>query len=240
MERLNGVVSGSVTEVSNDALSGAQRRRETTYQPMPPSQRQATAQERMKQMAQLAEMGVAVPQEFRGDMAMAGEWQTISETILTSNNEDGKESKERSRTSGVQKRKYPGQDDDDEADESARRTVWGSTTKVYPSSQPDNTDLDALLGSNKPLPQSHYGGGPSVGMAHAEKAAEGRTSDLTKQALDNYDDTSVKTEPFDAQTINPPVIDGEPHSNQVEATGRDHKAGEVLFKKRKSKNIRQK
>lgn len=43
---------------------------------------QATPAQRKQQLAQLAEMGVSIPEEFRPDMAMAGEWQVTSERII--------------------------------------------------------------------------------------------------------------------------------------------------------------
>lgn len=99
-------------------------------------------------MAQLAEMGIAIPDEFRGEMAMAGEWQTVSErpVVDSRDNEPGESS---ALSIGVRKRKHEGEDEE-EAEVKAPRKVWGSTTKEYPVGQ-DDEDLDALLESTKNL-----------------------------------------------------------------------------------------
>ena len=103
-------------------------------------------------MAQLAEMGVAIPDEYRGDMALAGEWQTLSETKI-----DDLEGAAKS--IGVRKRKHDGEeeeeDEDDEGGNPSERLVskgWGSRMRSYPEAQnADNEDLDALLASTKDL-----------------------------------------------------------------------------------------
>ncbi|KAF1814332.1 hypothetical protein P152DRAFT_413039, partial [Eremomyces bilateralis CBS 781.70] len=66
--RLDALVSGGAPSSSKaeGVIGRTERDRERP--------RQATTEERKRQMAQLAEMGVAVPEEFRGEMAMAGEW----------------------------------------------------------------------------------------------------------------------------------------------------------------------
>lgn len=101
-------------------------------------------------MAQLAEMGVAIPDEYRGDMALAGEWQTLSETKI-----DDLEGAAKS--VGVRKRRHDGEEDDeeDEGGNPSERLVskgWGSRMRSYPGAQNDaNEELDALLASTKEL-----------------------------------------------------------------------------------------
>jgi len=112
----------------------------------------ATAEDRRRQMEQLAAMGVAVPEEYKRDMAIVSEWSTVSETPIYSNDaavkgEDG-ESKEAVGAFGVRKRKL----DDEEAEveqaaAKASRKNWGSTLKAYPGAQAPEpeADIDALL-----------------------------------------------------------------------------------------------
>ena len=53
-------------------------------------------------MAQLADMGVAIPEEYRRDMALAGDWQTTSVKVIRDDNENGKPA---TKSIGVRKRK---------------------------------------------------------------------------------------------------------------------------------------
>ncbi|KAL2002685.1 hypothetical protein VTN02DRAFT_6168 [Thermoascus thermophilus] len=104
-------------------------------------------------MAQLAEMGVAIPDEFRGEMAMAGEWQTVSERPLVDSSHDHEPGESSALNIGVRKRKHEGDDEDEDevqAQGKAPRKVWGSATKGYPVG-PDDEDLDALLESTQHL-----------------------------------------------------------------------------------------
>lgn len=99
----------------------------------------ATAADRRKQLAQLAEMGVSIPDEFRPDMAMAGDWEVTEERIIP---EPGSETTD-SVAMGVRKRER--EEDDEEAAE-ARKKRWGHAHRAYPS-EVDPGDLNALLSS---------------------------------------------------------------------------------------------
>lgn len=104
-------------------------------------------------MAQLAEMGVAIPDEYRGDMALAGEWQTLSETKIV-------DLEGAAKSIGVRKRKHDGDEEDEEDDggNPSERLVskgWGSRMREYPGAQnDDDDDLDSLLASTKDLKKS--------------------------------------------------------------------------------------
>ena len=115
--------------------------------------RQATPADRKQQLKQLAEMEVAIPEEFRREMAMAGDWQTLSERAIYDDlkqEDDGKEFKPDALNIGVRKRKFEGQEEGEEAEERVARKAWGSTTRTYPSVGGDvEDDLDSLLKSTK-------------------------------------------------------------------------------------------
>jgi U1 zinc finger len=72
--RLNGVVGPNKPL----ALSASSAKKP----PPPAPKKQATVEERKRQMEQLAAMGVAIPEEYRRDVAMAGDWQFVSRTVI--------------------------------------------------------------------------------------------------------------------------------------------------------------
>jgi len=109
-------------------------------------QKQASAEDRKRQLAQLAAMGVAVPEDYRKEVAMIGNWEVVSEQVV---GEDGKQPL----NIGVRKRKL------DEAEEEAvaageiitKKKGWGQTYKKFPGSKGNaDEDLDALFSMKKP------------------------------------------------------------------------------------------
>lgn len=184
VNRLNGVVSGPTSaggpnqeHQSSSSAAGAPWRRRPIFHPPANDARQVTPAERKRQLAQLAEMGVAVPEEFRGDLAMAGDWQVVSERVIhddeggvkTEENDerDGGSNVERKYAAaegssiGVRKRKYQGQEEEgggEEEDEAgevmAAPRGWGlgsgSRLHTYPAgSRGGEEDLDSLLTKTK-------------------------------------------------------------------------------------------
>ncbi|PQE31050.1 hypothetical protein CJF32_00006082 [Rutstroemia sp. NJR-2017a WRK4] len=222
--RLNGLVSGSGAEGSSSSSSQA------TYSAPKP---QATPSQRKQQLAQLAEMGISIPDEFRPDMAMAGEWQVTSERIV----DDENEKKPDALALGVRKRE---QEDEDEEAIEAKKRRWGTAIRTYPTEKED-VDLDALLNN-----ATRKGKGPTV-KSEAEpevkpeiKTEPGAAADDSGQTQDSKDAVQVpviKKEPsFDEAPTLPsdiPAADVKQEADEPTATG-------VVFKKRKAKNIRQK
>ncbi|KAL8645829.1 MAG: hypothetical protein Q9226_007121 [Calogaya cf. arnoldii] len=155
VERLNGVISGT----SSATKDGPPWNRPTASS-LSSGPREATPAERRDQLAKLAEMGVAVPEEFRREMAMAGDWQTIAQRPIQDRVkkeeglEDFKDFKPDSTLNvGIRKRKFEGQEEEEEAGATVVRKGWGSTTRRYPGSDGDDQDdLDSLL--NKPAVSS--------------------------------------------------------------------------------------
>lgn len=86
-------------------------------------------------------MGIKVPEGYRSEMAMAGDWQTLSQRTVD------EMPSEAPLSIGVKKRKYEGQEDDEEEKQTAGEAVvrrgWGAATKRYPGH--DNADVDELL-----------------------------------------------------------------------------------------------
>ena len=147
--RLNGVVGSSASAGAAGATSAAS----AGSRDAGPAKK-ATLEERKRQMQQLAEMGVAVPEEFRREMGMAGDWQTVKVTRVEQQpllDEDNKDAK----AFGVRKRKFEDQEEEeailgtgDAAAQLQRKNrSWGARMKTFPGNKKDgDDDLDALLG----------------------------------------------------------------------------------------------
>ncbi|KAI4272307.1 MAG: hypothetical protein LQ337_005385 [Flavoplaca oasis] len=148
VERLNGVVSGTPSATK----PGPPWNRQTASS-LTSGAREATPAERKAQLTRLAEMGIAVPEDFRREMAMAGDWQTISQRRIEDRVkkeeglEDFKDFKpDLTLNVGVRKRKFEGQEEEEEAGATVVRKGWGSTTRRYPGSDDGiQEDLDSLL-----------------------------------------------------------------------------------------------
>ena len=176
-------------------------------------------------MAQLAEMGIAIPDEFRGDIALAGDWKVVSERVIEDENE--KSTKDASKSIGVRKRKHEGgnNDDDEDGEDSApirftSSKTWGSAVKEYPDAHRDkDDDLDALLESTR--------------------------KNIRPSAATN-NDANAGTLPTD-QGLEPEAAARESHPKEEEDEGSSSIAAaaaassavpEVVFKKRKLKAVR--
>ncbi|KAG8525577.1 uncharacterized protein KY384_009221 [Bacidia gigantensis] len=220
VERLNGAVKKPVT--------GPEA--EQTVVPSSGSTEQATPADRKRQMQQLAEMGIAVPEEFRREAALAGDWQTTSQRFIhdaVPKAEAGvKEEPEDSKLAlniGVRKRKHEGDDDGEITPETVVRRGWGSTTRAYPGIE--GNDLDALLEKTK---------GPT------ERDANSSLKDSSR--AETSSDAMVKSEDRSPTAIGPEI--GPSTSNNASSlTGEDKPAvgtegsrgTGVVFKKRKAK-----
>ena len=236
VDRLNGVVSGSGSKAPPWERKSAI--------PAASASRQATPADRKKQLAQLAELGVAVPEDFRKEMAMVGDWQTTSERLIydtVKKEEESGDVKPEGLNIGVRKRKFEGQEEEEEAGETVVRRGWGSTVRAYPG-EGDDEDLDALLMTTKVLKReegdvhgktatSPFPGAGAVINHHEEK-------DTSKIAADGR---HIKREESSGNVVLPETM---PEKDIVEAPAvkqeNDAAATEVVFKKRKAKPMRQK
>jgi hypothetical protein len=99
--RLNGIVpaeSKPTTSVATRTGGPA-----PTYEKR--FEKKATVEDRKRQWEQLAAMGVALPDEARTDLALAGDWKTVSREVVGEVAEDG-EFKVRALNKGVHKRRW--------------------------------------------------------------------------------------------------------------------------------------
>ena len=130
--RLNGIVSGSGGSSSPGHIIA-----QSTSGPA----KKATADDRKRQLKQLADLGVAVPEAYRREVAMAGDWETVSVRQIKKE-EDVKPDV---LSFGTHKRKFEGQEEEEEAGTTVVRKGWGSTTKKYPGSGGGVEDIESLL-----------------------------------------------------------------------------------------------
>jgi len=227
--RLNGLVSGGGMNATSSSSSSGFGRGPAPSMPKP----QATPSQRKQQLAQLAEMGVSIPDEFRPEMAMAGEWQVTSERIIEP--EDG-EKKPDALALGIRKRVL-----DEEELEAAeiKKRRWGSTYRTHPTEE-DNGDLDALLGN-----VTRKGKEPAMTVAKEEpkreikeEPEEGGTQVAPAQDSKEYKPDGIKREPSDGETAISFALP--PLDATLKDEGDEPSVPGVVFKKRKAKNIRQK
>jgi hypothetical protein len=107
-------------------------------------EKKATLQDRKKQWEQLAAMGIAVPDEARGGMALKGEWTVVKQEVV---GEVGQDGEYKALNKGVRKRKL----DEDEAERElagetiTRKKGWGQTYKSLPGKGGDEDDMEALF-----------------------------------------------------------------------------------------------
>jgi hypothetical protein len=200
---------------------------------------QLSPAERKRQLAQLAELGVAVPEDYRREVAMAGDWQVLSQRFIQ--DELKNESAEDKPTMSVsntdtRKRKLEGQDDEEQDSEPTTRRIWGSTVRDYPSRRIEDDTLDALLASTT---TSRREGQAGAVMKLDGPPAQGATDGL---AVKRKQETPfIKEEESFALPLSvlPTAGDNARTMPVKEEDGEPPGVG-LMFKKRKPKPFRQK
>lgn len=218
--RLNGVVEASSSSSSSGPAGPAPPRAPVNDKPLAPSESQLK-----RQREQLAEMGVAMPSQFRPEMAMPGEW-TVTNTRVIETTPKDEVSKEGVAT-GVRKREIT---EEEKEEEDAMRGLfkrpkkWGRDSRTMP--QQGDADLDALLS------------GSTFQRAKVEEPQD----DVKKQEDATEETEKVKTEDVEATATDAPVKAEIPALDPPikSEEGTEPGLNPVVFKKRKPKNIRQK
>ncbi|KAF1837268.1 U1 zinc finger domain-containing protein [Decorospora gaudefroyi] len=192
--RLNGLVPGSSTPSVATGLGG-----KPTFEKRP--EKTATVDDRKRQWEQLAAMGVALPAAARGDLAIAGEWKTVSEEVVGEVNDDG-EFKATVLNKGVRKRMI------DEAEEErnaageliTKRKGWGHTYKTFPGSKGGDDDIESLLGKktsqtgNQPGAKKEENDDGLKAEVKEEEAEPLRDIPTSEEAEAKVDEVAVKKE----------------------------------------------
>lgn len=97
-------------------------------------------------------MGVALPEEARQDMGMAGDWKVVTKKVVGEVDEKGQFA-EKQLNKGVHKRKIDEAEEDRIAAEGliTKKKGWGHTYKTFPGSKgtDNDDDLEALFGAKK-------------------------------------------------------------------------------------------
>ncbi|KAI1134220.1 hypothetical protein F5Y05DRAFT_240098 [Hypoxylon sp. FL0543] len=228
VERLNGVVSSASSDHGPTSSTASARDRIPAQ-----SQPQPTSAQRQKQWEQLAEMGIDIPAELRGDMAMASEWTVTNARIIDdepkTDDPDAKTGNVDSIALGVRKR--PKRETEEEEEENVIKGLfkkprkWGRDSKQAPE---DDAELDALLNGTltKPtLPNNQIKKEDDVPSVKNEDSS----SDIKEEETDEGRALSdIKS--AEARDV---------HEASVKKEDRDEGSPAVVFKKRKPKNIRQ-
>ncbi|CAK7231555.1 hypothetical protein SBRCBS47491_007971 [Sporothrix bragantina] len=262
--RLNAIVDakhaaeggGSSSNSSSNiaALPRPSRPPPPTKPTQPPPASSSNSNPPREQLEQLAELGVSIPDAFRPDLAMAGDW-TVTETRVVEVQEEGDNTKKGPATKSFGVRKRPrGNPDDDEDDEDKhqdgghsefekvdldtavqglfkRPRQWGRDSRTAGGSSSGlgddiGGDLDSLLSS-------------AVAKPAAAKKEEG---DETKDNFKKEDGTATTDDNAAASIPAPPQFKKETDTDTL-ASGLAGAAEEgkpaaepaVMFKKRKAK-----
>ncbi|KIW31991.1 uncharacterized protein PV07_03575 [Cladophialophora immunda] len=234
VERLKGVAGGDTNRPSSPSHPSSTQSAHTASKP--PTGPQSTA-DRKRQWAQLAEMGIQVPEEFRSEMAMAGDWQVMSKQTIDETPSEAPLS------IGVKKRKYEGQDEDEEekkeAGEAVVRRGWGAATKRYPGQ--DKADLDELLSASISVKKEKSG---SLGLQFKKEVKDspqqGYNLELSQDGCQGGDPASLKVEsPSNNRSgEDDPVLKKEEPGSSQPPRSMDQIPEEIpipVFKKRKAK-----
>ncbi|KAK8216578.1 hypothetical protein IWZ01DRAFT_497487 [Phyllosticta capitalensis] len=250
--RLNGVV-GSSASAATSGGAGASGGRQAAGAREP--KRQATVEDRKKQLAQLAAMGVAVPDEYRREMAMVGEWETVAIKPIGEQQQQKGAGDDTSGTLNVGVRKRKKDDDDEENEGGAQRPKrgWGNTFKTYSSTAKGvatEDDIEALLSTaRKPVVKKEEETLDDAPHVKPDPDAAGAQASMPEH--DN--DAAVKTEEAGSEDVKPDpetseaaegakLADIPPVTTEAEEDAGAAKSEDVgvIFKKRKSKALRQK
>jgi len=168
--RLNGIVSGS----GGSSASG-----HVVAQSTSGPAKKATVDDRKRQLKQLADLGVAVPEAYRREVAMAGDWETVSVRQIKKE-EDVKPDV---LSFGTHKRKFEGQEEEEEAGTTVVRKGWGSTTKRYPGTSGAVEDIESLLRPGNGNVIAKMEDVPQIKKEDTDEASEAPATDASARAV---------------------------------------------------------
>ncbi|EXJ86221.1 hypothetical protein A1O1_06591 [Capronia coronata CBS 617.96] len=167
VERLSRVAGGSPSASPIPTTASSQSQSSTVRKAANGPQ---AAVDLKRQWAQLAEMGIKVPEQARSEVAMPGEWQAVEQKPTN-------ETSEGVRNIGVRKRKLEEQEEDEEGEDAVVQRGWGSSTRRYPGDE--KPDLDELLSG-------------TISLKKEKNPPSAQLKDEPKETIKREDITSLK------------------------------------------------
>ncbi|KAH8775375.1 hypothetical protein F5883DRAFT_545850 [Diaporthe sp. PMI_573] len=253
IERLNGVVSSDGSGSTSTANAGpSSRTRPAAGAGASSGAGTGTGAagplsetERKRQAEQLASLGVSLPDEFRKDLAMAGDWQVTSTTIITETPADANNPGASAR--GVHKRERT--DEEIEEDKAMRGLFkkprrWGRDPRTA-AGDAGSAELEALLSGGLTVKKQEEDtvkkeedAGPTI-AAVPVKEEEQERSQIKKEPPEERLSALAEVATDPSPKVEAPALkpeDGASTSGSPAAQD----VPTVTFKKRKPKNMRQK
>ena len=208
------------------------------------SQPTATVEDRRRQMAQLAAMGVVVPNEFRKENAMVGGWEFVSKPgVQSAHDENGSAGPDSGLSIDRKSRDFAdsgpppevlNQKIDEHVDSAPRggkrKPVWGSDIRVHGDTE-SAQDLESLLYKTSVIKARAK---RSEGDANTEELSTGDGTDgpelahsIVKQEA--HQETVNAVPPGEASKIGKETPSGQEIDDELNAVG-------SLFKRRRTRN----
>lgn len=224
IERLNGVVNPSSRAGGRGEVGGEA--------------------ERKRQAEQLAALGVALPEPFRKEVAMPGEWSVTSTTIVEERAEgEGGEGKMKAK--GVHKRERTEEEKEHEAAVNGlfkKPRRWGRDTAHKGGEESEELDLLLSGGLGLVVKKQEEEEEEGKGVVKSEVKEEGEPSLVKNEPEDEGAaggvpaDIPVADAKADGLGVDGPSVKSEDGKVKADAA----EVPVVAFKKRKAKNVRQK
>ena len=247
VERLNGLVGESSGQPPSTASKPG-------FKKAPPPQSQAPQGPPVvarDQLEQLVDLGVSIPDQFRGELAMAGDW-TVTETRIIEDPETAKKNGS-TRAVGVRKRPHGDGEDDarpgghsefDKLDVDAavqglfkKPRTWGRDSRTVPGDSADG-DLDSLLNNALKPTTKQEAVHPEIKEEVKQKVKEEDIGEQVKTEAGEEADAKTEAVPEADAMVKPEDTGGLDLPPAQQGTKPEEPA--VVFKKRKSKASRQK
>ncbi|KAK0707987.1 hypothetical protein B0H67DRAFT_589017 [Lasiosphaeris hirsuta] len=236
VDRLNGVVSGYA-----GSSSSARPTPQTSGGSSSAARQKVTEEERQRQLEQLADLGVNIPTELRGSMALAGEW-TVTSTRIVNKSGTGKAADDsavdEARATGL-KRERERTEEEKEQEEAinglfVKRRRWGVGSKTIPGEE--DAELEALLNGPLIVAKKEEGDpSPEIKKEVDQETAAEEVKPKVKEEAETLPPIKVEySEEVALGSVDAPK-DGVPDPSTAEKTTEPV----VMFKKRKPKNLRQ-
>ncbi len=234
IDRLNGIVSGTGSGKYDARQSGVPAAFASG------SQEQGAKEQRQRQLEQLADLGVNIPDNLRRDMALAGEWSVTATRVVKEPGDEDEKQAETSKAIGVRKRELEKTEEQKEEEKAMEGLFkkpkrWGRDSSTMPT---EDDELDALLGRDLTRPVKN----PTAGAAEdADKITEEPNEDAGKTKADGaVTEEGQDTKTGVKQEAGPGTAEAVVDAAEASAATGTPEAPVVFFKKRKAKNIRQK